>query len=318
MASDEFSIIDRYFSAVGKSAYRSRLTIGDDAAIVDVPADRQLVMSMDTLNSGVHFPQGADPADLACKALAVNLSDLAAMAAEPAWFLLSLTLPEIDEHWLQRFSDSLKQTAQTYQVELIGGDTCRGPLSITIQIAGLVPRDCYVTRAQARPGDLVVVSGELGNAALGLAHLQQKIQLPDDLQALCLASLNRPRPRLELTPFLSAFATAAIDLSDGLLGDLQHILAASGVGALIKRDHLPVNHWIRRHLAYEYALTGGDDYEICCTLAAARLGEVETWNQANPHCQLSVIGEITESGFYLQQGDALIDLSGSRGYQHFA
>jgi len=318
MASDEFSIIDRYFSAVGTSAYRSRLAIGDDAAIVDVPADKQLVMSMDTLNAGVHFALDADPADLACKALAVNLSDLAAMAAEPAWFLLSLTLAENDDYWLKRFSDSLKQVAETYQVELIGGDTCRGPLSISIQIAGLVPRDCYVTRARAQAGDLVVVSGELGNAALGLAHQQQKIQLPGDLQEVCLASLNRPRPRLELSPFLRAFATAAIDLSDGLQGDLQHILAASEVGAIIERDNLPVNHWIRQQDVYQYALTGGDDYEICCTLAASRLKEVETWNQANPHCQLSIIGEITESGFYLRQDEALIDLSGSRGYQHFA
>ena len=318
MASDEFSIIDRYFSAVGNSARRPQLGIGDDAAVIDVPAGKQLVLSMDTLVSGVHFPEHTDPADLACKALAVNLSDLAAMAAEPTWFLLSLTLPEYDDHWLSRFSESLKQVAQTYQVELIGGDTCRGPVSISIQIAGLVERDCYVTRSKARVGDLVLVSGELGNAALGLAQLQGEIQLPGDLPGVCLGSLNRPLPRLELTPFLRSFASAAIDISDGLQGDLQHILAASGVGATIYRDKLPVNHWIKKYDAHQYALSGGDDYEICCTLPATHAHQVEAWNRVNPGCHLSVIGEINDSGFYLQHGQDRTDLSCVGGYRHFA
>lgn len=313
----EFEIIEQYFVGVGRGTADVRVGIGDDAAVVEVPPDRQLVVSMDTLVEGRHFPPATSPADIAYKALAVNLSDLAAMAAEPAWFLLSLTLEDDDPIWLSQFSNGLKQTADHFGLQLIGGDTCRGPLAVTIQIAGLVQRDGYVRRSGAAVGDIVLVSGELGNAALGLTHRRGAIELDPALQAKCSLALNRPRPRLELAPFLRSFASAAIDISDGLVGDLRHILDASGCGARIARVAIPVNEWIARHEAHDYALYAGDDYEICCTLPQQHRDEIESWNRGHPECRLAPIGEITESGYLLRDGDALVDLSQRRGYRHF-
>jgi thiamine-monophosphate kinase len=291
--------------------------VGDDAAVVEMPAGEQLVVSMDTLIAGVHFPVDTSPVDIAYKALVVNLSDLAAMAASPAWFLLSLTLPKNDPEWLNQFAEGLHQTAERFNLQLLGGDTCQGELSITIQIAGLVPSDQYVTRNHARRGDLILVSGELGNAALGLAHKLGRIDLPADLQAQCLSALNRPQPRLELTPFLREFASAAIDISDGLQGDLAHVLQASNCGARIVRSSIPVNSWIEQQAAYQYALGAGDDYEICCCVPARHRAEIETWNREHPACRLTAIGEITESGYFLQDGEKLVDLDSAQGYRHF-
>ncbi len=317
MAQDEFSIIEQYFTHLGSSDGNTLLGIGDDAAVVQVADDRQLVVSMDTLISGVHFDVDTGPADIAYKALAVNLSDLAAMAAEPAWFLLSLTLPEPDAEWLTDFAERLRQTADTFGLQLIGGDTCRGPLSITIQIGGTVPRDRYVRRSGAEPGDLVLVSGEIGNAALGLANLQGRVDLPPDLRDRCERALKLPRPRLELAPFLRQFAGAAVDVSDGLVADLGHILKASGCGASIWRERLPVNDWIVDQQAYDYALGGGDDYEICCSVPVRFESEIRDWNQAHPDCRLTVIGNITDSGYCLHQDGGVTELGDSAGYRHF-
>jgi thiamine-monophosphate kinase len=317
MAQDEFAIIERYFSNIGKPAANIALGIGDDAAVVEVPSTEQLVVSVDTLVSGVHFPSDTSPADIAYKALAVNLSDLAAMGATPAWFLLALTLPQNDATWLHQFADGLRQAANTFKLQLIGGDTCHGHLSISIQIAGLAPSGRYVTRGHASPGDLILVTGELGNAALGLAHKQGEIDLPHNLQRQCLRALNRPQPRLELTPFLREYASASIDISDGLQGDLAHILKASDCGARIEQLALPVNTWIKQHSAYHYALAAGDDYEICCCIPARHRDEIENWNHDHPDCRLSEIGEITESGYFLHDGECLIDLDNAQGYRHF-
>ncbi len=317
MAQDEFAIIERYFSNIGKPAANIALGIGDDAAVVEVPSTEQLVVSMDTLVSGVHFPSDTSPADIAYKALAVNLSDLAAMGATPAWFLLALTLPQNDATWLHQFADGLRQAANTFKLQLIGGDTCHGHLSISIQIAGLTPSGRYVTRGHASPGDLILVTGELGNAALGLAHKQGEIDLPHNLQTQCLRALNRPQPRLELTPFLREYASAAIDISDGLQGDLAHLLKASDCGARIEQLALPVNAWIKQHSAYHYALAAGDDYEICCCVPARHQARIESWNHGHPDCRLSIVGEITDSGYFLRDGDSLINLDNARGYQHF-
>lgn len=265
----------------------------------------------------MHFRVDTDAADIAYKALAVNLSDLAAMAAEPDWFQLSLTLPEADPEWLEDFARALGETADAFGVALIGGDTCHGPLAVTIQIAGTVPIDAYVTRAGASPGDLIVVSGRLGDAGLGLACLDGRIDLPAPLTAACVQALNRPIPRLELAPFLRAHASAAIDLSDGLQGDLRHILDASDCGARLECDALPVNDWIREQGAYEYALGAGDDYEICCCIPPDRRDDIEAWNREHPQCRLSRIGEITASGYFLEAGDDRVDLSSARGFRHF-
>ena len=314
---NEFSLIERYFTNIGSSQYPAILSVGDDAAVLGVPDGMQAVMSIDTLISGVHFPESASAADIACKALAVNLSDLAAMAATPAWFLLSLSLPDFDANWLQSFSTGLRQTAEQYAIELVGGDTCRGPLSITVQVTGLVESGRQVTREGARAGDKILVSGALGNAALGLAHLQQRAVLPKSIEDLCLSALNRPLPRLELVDFLGRYASAAIDISDGLVGDLGHILRLSRVGALIRQADLPVNHWIKQNQAYRYALTGGDDYELCFTLPSKNWPAVVRWNLDNPDCLLTQIGEITDSDYTLVEGNQTVDLNDWHGYRHF-
>lgn len=313
----EFSIIDQYFRNIGVSCGISRLSIGDDAAVMSLPQGQQLVTSIDTLIAGVHFPDDTSATDIACKALAVNLSDLAAMGADPAWFLLSLTLPEMNQRWIAEFAAELNRMATEYRLELVGGDTCRGALSISIQINGLVPEGRYVTRSGAQVGDLILVSGSLGNAAMGLALSKKQIAVPGVLAQSCLGALNRPIPRLDLVPFLRQFAHAAIDLSDGLVGDLAHILAASGVGATIRQSQLPVNDWIKANAEFSYALTGGDDYQICCCVDAEAISAVEEWNRSRPDNQLSIIGEITESGYTLETNNQQIDLTGKRGYQHF-
>ena len=314
---NEFSLIERYFADTGSSKYPAILSQGDDAAVVEVPDGMQAVMSMDTLISGVHFPAQTNAVNIASKALAVNLSDLAAMAATPAWFLLSLSIPDFDETWLQDFSDSLKSSAERYRIELIGGDTCRGPLSVTVQVTGLVEIGRQVTRDGARPGDKIMVSGSLGKASLGLAQLQQQIKLPEMLRASCQSALNRPIPRLELVDFLSRHASAAIDLSDGLVGDLGHILRCSRVGARIRQAQLPVCDWIAENKAYQHALSGGDDYEICFTLPPKTWSAVPQWNLHNPDCPLTEMGEITDSGYTLMDDGRAIDLNGWHGYRHF-
>ncbi|MCP4387846.1 MAG: thiamine-phosphate kinase [Gammaproteobacteria bacterium] len=313
----EFAIIEQFFTDIGKPAENTLLGIGDDAAVVDLPADNQLVVAMDTLIEGTHFPQDTSPSDIAYKSLAVNLSDLAAMGASPAWFLMSLSLANDDPHWLSQFADGLKQSADNFGLQLIGGDTCRGKLAISIQIAGHVPNDQFVTRHGAGEGDIILVSGKLGNAALGLAQIQGKVELASALRTNCAQALNRPIPRLELGPFLRQFASSAIDISDGLVGDLKHILDASGCGASITRAALPVNQWITQHDAWEYALDAGDDYEICCTLPADLSGQVDSWNRAHPDCRLTPVGEITRSGYYLCDGENRVDLSQRQGYRHF-
>jgi len=314
---NEFSLIKRYFADTGNTRFAPILSQGDDAAVIEVPSGMQAVMSMDTLINGVHFPKGTSAADVAYKSLAVNLSDLAAMGATPAWFLLSLSLPDNNESWLHDFSSSLKEVAETFQLELVGGDTCRGPLSITIQITGLVQRNRYVTRSGARPGDKILVSGLLGNAALGLAHAQKRLKLPKSIAEICLGALNRPCPRIELVEFLSRYASAAIDVSDGLIGDLAHILKLSDVGAKINQASLPVPAWIIENNAYQYALSGGDDYEICLTLPRQHWPRVVQWNQQHPDCRLSEIGEITDSDYTLVQAKETIDLCDWQGYRHF-
>lgn len=315
---DEFDIIEAYFSGTGSASETTVLGIGDDAAVVEVPPGQQLVVSMDTLIGGRHFPLDTGPADIAYKALAVNLSDLAAMGAVPAWFLLSLSLERDDERWLSRFANGLKQTAEMFRLQLIGGDTCRGPLSITIQIGGLLPQGRYVTRAGAAAGDIVLVSGELGNAALGLALDSSEVELPSTLASKCELALKRPRPRLELAAFLRDYASAAIDISDGLVGDLRHIIDASGRGARISRAAIPVNSWLQENEAFDYALGGGDDYEICCCVAPRFRAEIESWNRSHADCRLTPIGEITDAGFEMRVGETLVDLDNYHGFRHFA
>ncbi len=309
----EFSLIEKYFS--GQAQHRKKdytvLGIGDDAAVINVPTGQQLVVTMDTLIEGVHFPQQTCPQDIAYKSLAVNVSDLVAMAATPAYFLLSLSMPNANEAFLREFSAGLFEAADEFNISLVGGDTCKGPLSISIQATGFVDENKFVTRSGASIGDKILLSGRLGAAALGLASLQKRITLSDIQATHCMSCLNRPVPRVDLINLLGQFASSAIDLSDGLVGDLGHILKSSKVGAVIDKQKLP---------AYEgysdYALTGGDDYQILLTVAEKNLNKLVSSAEQSNH-QFFVIGEIVEQGYMMLDQNQPVDLSTYKGFDHF-
>ncbi|VAW78114.1 Thiamine-monophosphate kinase, partial [hydrothermal vent metagenome] len=265
MPDSEFDIIERYFQRSQPMRDDVLLGIGDDAALLRVPAGKQLVVAVDTLVAGRHFPKQTSAADIGHKALAVNLSDLAAMGATPAWATLALTLPTADTAWLQAFSSGFFQLADEYAITLIGGDTTRGPLSITVQVHGFVEPGRALQRSTARPGDAVYVSGTLGEAACAL----QKILADEMPEAALLQRLNRPQPRVALGQSLAGLASAAIDISDGLLADLGRLLTASSCGATLWPDRLPCSSALQ-HLpagqARDCQFNGGDDYELCFTL----------------------------------------------------
>ena len=321
MSQGEFSLIEEYFTRQARSIQKAGviLGIGDDAAVLKVPEFHQLVVTMDTLIADHHFPLNTQPGDIAYKSLAVNVSDLAAMAASPFYFVLSLSLPEADESFLQDFSRGLFAAAREFDIALVGGDTCKGPLSITIQASGLVPDDAYISRSGAKPGDRIFVSGELGTAALGLASIQGKIALEDKLLQRCLQSLNRPRPRLDLIPFIREFATAAIDVSDGLVADLGHILDSSESGAMLEKSQLPVCDWIRQQQLYDYALGGGDDYELLFTVPQKQVESFRSHAQ-QVGITVSEIGRIlpVSEGYRMRDQSDLIEMNYFQGFNHFA
>lgn len=262
----EFELIRRYFT---HRAAHAVLGVGDDAALVKVRRGCELVVSTDMLLAGRHFLRDADPYQLGHKALAVNLSDMAAMGATPRWAALALALPGADTHWLGQFSRGFMALARRYDVNLIGGDTTRGPLNICVQILGEVPRGQALRRDGARPGDDIWVSGTLGDAALALAALKRRIRLKPAELGRCAAKLHRPQPRIALGLALRGVAHSAIDISDGLLADLGHILERSSVAAEIELAALPVSNVLGRYLdrvaACQALLAGGDDYELCFT-----------------------------------------------------
>lgn len=274
MALTEFQLIRRHFT---HAARRALLGIGDDAALIEGHGRNSYALTVDTMNEGVHFLAGADARNLGHKSLAVNLSDLAAMGAAPRYALLALTLPSADERWLEAFSAGFFSLAQEHGVELIGGDTTRGPLSISVTAIGELTS--ALRRDGARAGDDVWVSGELGGAALGLACLQGRAQLPAKEQAEMVRRLEQPRPQVALGLGLCAKASAAIDLSDGLTGDLAHVLERSAVSARIEYALIPRPAAFARlndaALEQQLVLAGGDDYELLFTAPAARRGELE-------------------------------------------
>lgn len=270
---NEFELIAQYFARQPVARADVALGIGDDAAVLDVPVGQQLVVSTDMLVAGTHFPEATDAVSIGHKALAVNLSDIAAMGATPAWFTLNLSLPQADPVWLESFCQGMFNLARTHNVALVGGDTTRGPLTIGIQIMGLVPPGQALTRAGARPGDRIYVTGLLGEAALGLRVAQGQLKLPDEYLANVLTQLNRPLPRVPAGLKLLGLASACIDISDGLAADLGHILAASDVGARIHLKRLPVSPAYGsafEQVGWQVALAGGDDYELCFTIPPAQ------------------------------------------------
>jgi thiamine-monophosphate kinase len=282
VALSEFSIIDRYFSGIGAIREDVRLGPGDDCALLRIPPDTELAVTVDTLVEGVHFLPDVDPESLGHKALAVSLSDLAAMGAEPAWASLALTLPRADQPWLQAFARGFDGLARAHGVALVGGDMTRGPLSISIQAYGLIAPGQGLLRSGARPGDLIYVTGTLGDAALALLVKQGLYLGPGLVEALA-SRLERPTPRLDEGRALRSLASAAIDVSDGLGADLGHICEASGAGASIDLRLLPCSEAVRAYIEetgdWSLPLSGGDDYELCFTLAPDRQGALESLAQ---------------------------------------
>lgn len=269
---NEFSLIDVFFKTPALSRDDVVFGIGDDAACLTVPQGKQLLVSTDTLVADVHFLKNWDAYDIACKAVLVNVSDIAAMAAKPCWLSLALTLPEFNQSWLERFSQGLHDSLKQFDLALIGGDTTRGPLSITITIHGLAPVGKAVRRSGAKPGDKIYVSGELGAAALAVTFLQRDDIDELDKQVL-MQKLQHPRPRVDLSEILQEYASAAIDISDGLSADLNHICEASKVGAELNFTAIPVHPLVEKYQgdnAVNFALGGGDDYELCFTVPACK------------------------------------------------
>ncbi|VVC76538.1 Thiamine-monophosphate kinase [Aquicella siphonis] len=316
----EFDIINKYFAARAKNRPDVRVGIGDDAAVVQPAPGSELVITTDTLIAGVHFPETTLPYDIGHKALAVNLSDLAAMGATPAWVTLALTLPQESADWIKSFCDGFFTLADRYSVQLIGGDLTRGPLSITVQALGYAPIGKALLRSGAKPTDLIYVTGTLGDAGLGLRFLQQGITLDVSYQPWILERLNRPEPRIMAGEILRFLASAAIDISDGLAADLGHILESSHAGALIYPDQLPLSEASTCTLApaeaITLALTAGDDYELCFTLPAELRGTLE--RLPSFPCRLTCIGEITrQPGLELRYQNGNPYHGPIFGYQHF-
>lgn len=300
----EFDIIKRYFKQKTLSRSDVKLGIGDDCALLSIPKHQLLAVSIDTLVEGLHFPINTPAYDIGFKSLAVNLSDLAAMGAEPAWITLALTMPKANENWLQAFSQGLFELAQEYNLQLIGGDTTRGPLTITIQIHGFLPEKQALRRNGAKVGDKIYVSGPLGDAGLGLQIALGKIKVKADDEAYLLQRLNRPNPRVKLGLFLRDFAHSAIDISDGLLADLEHILSESKVGATIYTTLIPLSNELKRNASAEeaihLALTAGDDYELCFTVSSEKEEKlIAALKKENTICYC--IGEITQENALVLQ-----------------
>lgn len=325
MPLSEFKLIERYFTQRASTSQNPDkdivLGIGDDAALLKIPDGMELAVSVDTLVAGVHFPLDTRPHDIGHKALAVSLSDMAAMGAEPRWVTLALTLPQADESWLQGFSEDFFTLAERYNVHLIGGDTTRGPLSITVQIQGLVPAGQGFRRAAACPGDHIYVTGELGDAALALRALQGTAKLSAEQATHLLTRLNRPEPRIAAGLALRSIAHAAIDVSDGLAADLGHILSASGVGATLDLTQLPLSASVAAAVAeagdWHLPLSGGDDYELCFTVPEKNQAKLfAVLRQFN--CRCTHIGIIEKAlGLRCKLADGESFVPGVSGYQHF-
>ena len=321
MPLSEFDLISRFFSRTGAARADVVLGVGDDGAVLECPPGAQLVAAIDSLVEDVHFPAGSPPRSIGHRALAVNLSDLAAMGAQPAWALLALALPAADEAWLGEFSAGLDALARAHDVALVGGDTTGGKLCVTVQILGFVPRGAALTRSGGQPGDAVFVSGTPGDSAAGLMLEQSRLILPEGAHRQWLLERFRyPTPRVSLGLALRGLASACIDVSDGLLGDCARLAEASGCGVSLDYTSLPLSDALRAAVgeerAGEVALTGGEDYELCFSVPAAKL---EEFTARCPAAQFgwSRIGALrAERGAIVQRGASVMQVS-HRGFDHF-
>ncbi|HEU0198033.1 MAG TPA: thiamine-phosphate kinase [Nevskiaceae bacterium] len=323
---DEFALIDEFFRDATPPGDDVVLGIGDDAALLTVPPSWELAVCTDTLVAGRHFPTDTAPADIGWKALAVNLSDLAAMGAVPRWFTLALTLPDADASWLRAFVAGLKTLSVQTSTALVGGDTTRGPLTLTVTAGGWVEAGRALRRSGARAGDVVCVTGTLGDAALALARLT--VAKLDDVDIALRKRLNRPVPRVAAGRALVGLAHAAIDISDGLSVDLGHLIAASAnphgdsLGAVVQVECLPRSPAFaavapEASAALQLQLAGGDDYELCVCLASQDLATAQARCQATGTA-LTPIGQLTaEAGFWLESAGQRVAWE-PHGYNHFA
>ncbi len=313
---DEFQIINRYFRR--DSISRFPLSVGDDCALIDVPTGQQLAMSIDSLVEGVHFFHDDRPDLIASRALCVSLSDLAAMGAEPSCFTLSLSLPKADEEWLTLFSQGLFNTADQYGCELIGGDTVCGPLVISIQVHGTVPRGAAMKRSAAQLGDLVCVSGTLGDGAASLAVLKQQIEVGQADHRYLKDRYYQPQPRFDVAMCIRDFANAAIDISDGLVADLNHICEASRLAACISTETLPLSHSLlscaTERQRRDWPLYGGDDYQLCFTIPPEKYALLSAQHDGLDIVAVGRMG--SGKGVYCETSQELLTTKRA-GYQHF-
>lgn len=316
----EFELIDRYFNRPSRANGSVQLGIGDDCALLLPPIGELLAVSTDMLVEGLHFFAGANPHDLGHKALAVNLSDLAAMGAQPLAFTLALALPSADPSWLQPFSEGLFHLADAYGIELIGGDTTRGPLTISITVMGSVTKTDAINRSGAQAGDELWVSGTLGDARLALEALQGHRALSPELLSTASDRLHCPTPRVTLGLALRGIASAAIDVSDGLYGDLNHLLSQSSLAATICADDLPLGEALAsqpRDIHYAMALNGGDDYELCFSAPAGQYQAVLAAGKRSD-TNVTCIGKLDKgSGIQVHDRKGAVVSISNQSFDHF-
>ena len=317
---NEFEIIERYFKPkLQDNEQGLELGVGDDAAVINISQDEELVVSIDTLVEGVHFLKDTSPQDIANKSLLVNLSDIAAMGASPRWITLSLTLPENNSDWLKEFSKQFNSLLADYSLVLIGGDLTKGPLSITIQAHGIVPKGKFLCRSGAKPGDSIYVTGELGAAAYTLKYLKDSDEKLKPTKKE-IQRLNKPEPRIKTGLEIRDIATSCIDISDGLFTDLSHILRCSKVGAEVKLQDIPYSSTLRKlnkDLAIDLALTGGDDYELCFTIPSnVSNTDLEKMITTSKVSKIGRINELSSKLNLIDDDEKSYKLE-SAGFQHF-
>lgn len=317
----EFELIKHFFTKQVVKRKDVELGIGDDCAVLAPVENQNIVVTTDTLVAGVHFPFETSPRAIGHKAVAVNLSDIAAMGAKPSWLSLAITLPDVDEAWLVEFCEGVFELCEFYNVELIGGDTTQGPLSITITAQGLTPEGSYLSRSGAKAGDWLYVTGELGDAALALQQITGKVEIEPQFTETIKNKLDYPKPRVLAGQMLREYASAAIDLSDGLIADLGHICQASNVGANVVLDALPLSNIMRDSVlsddAIALALSGGDDYELLFTVSEDNKVGMET-AMSHAGTPVTCIGQLNTSQTISTTLNNKPTPISTAGFEHFA
>ncbi|SES68470.1 thiamine-phosphate kinase [Thalassotalea agarivorans] len=317
----EFDLIKTYFAKQLVKRKDVALGVGDDCAILSAPENKQIAITTDTLVAGTHFPEDTPARAIGHKAVAVSLSDLASMGAEPLWISLAISLPRVEQSWIEEFCEGLFELCEYYNVQLVGGDTTQGPLTITTTAQGSVNKDKFLTRSGASRGDWLYVTGNVGGAALALEQHYGRLTLSQEDKEAVFERLNHPSPRVLAGQIIKDYASAAIDISDGVLADLTHICNASSVGANIVLDDMPmhaaISHYLPQDKAYSLALNGGDDYELLFAVSESNKVAAET-ALSNANIPFSCIGQTNASGKItttMNNKPVAIDI---QGYQHFA